>query len=491
MALSFSGKKLLFGLLSLAFFMRIFRLPEFTEFLGDQGMDATLIYDSIAQQTIPLVGPLSSQGLHQGPLYLYLMAPSLLLARFDPLGPSVFMTLLGTFGVFLLWYLGKKLFSENVAFFIAILYSFSPIAISQSRTYWNSFLLPLFFLLILLSFQKLRVQKRMRWFFVFGMALGSGVQMHYTGLFFLFLGLFLWATLKPWRFPLHSLVLLMGFFLPLLPFLIYQAQHAFADISGLLLRFLLPGEIVQISPPPSFASLFSTAFQFAMPKVPLAFAGVLGIALIIVPLVLQRNNKFWHIFLSSFLIISLFLASRYSGAFSLHYIDFLFPIPFLLLGSFIALLEHRNIDKKFILVIVAIIGSVNIMYIDTFSPTDNRLQRTRALTNTMVQSAQNQPFAFTLIASPSFSDTHYRYLLKLQNISAKKITTNEYDTLFLICEKSPCQRAETLIDQEIQILCFDLHCDPIYPKMSLKSWEFAEERQAYGGKLFKFERRKS
>lgn len=476
-------------LVIVALFLRAYRLPEFTEYLGDQGMDAFLVYDAIMHKTIPLVGPLSSQGFHQGPVYLYLMTPSLILSRFDPLGPSFFMAILGVIAVIAFYYLAKKLFGEIAAMISAFVYAVSPIAILQSRTYWNSFLLPLSCILLLLCFTKLKEKKTLRWYLVTAFLLGIAIQLHYTGLLFLLMAFLLWFFLGLWRKPLESILSLFAFVLPLIPFLIFQAQNRFVDIASLLLRFLQYEPLIQNKPAPPLPILFGMVFENLISNWHMILSIIIGIVSIGLPILLKKTN-FWHIFLLVWLLVSVLLVASNSGDFQVHYLDFLFPIPFLLFASFLKTIAAKNLDRKFVIGVGLVIILLNIIHLDTFSPTENRLARTRALTNVMIQSAENKLFSFTLISSPSFSDTHYRYLLKLQNASPKKITTNEYDTLFLICEKTPCPTKEALMKQDVQVLCYDLHCEGLYPKISLTTWEFTDEKEVSEGKLFKLTRLK-
>ncbi|MCR4263253.1 MAG: hypothetical protein NUV98_00860, partial [Candidatus Roizmanbacteria bacterium] len=101
---------IVFVILLISFFVRIYRITELTEFLGDQGRESIVLYNAWHTKTLPLVGPPVSTGQHLGPMYYYLIAPSFFLAGLNPLGPIVFMVLLDVAAILLLYLLVSKLF---------------------------------------------------------------------------------------------------------------------------------------------------------------------------------------------------------------------------------------------------------------------------------------------------------------------------------------------------------------------------------------------
>src|SRR3989344_7764779 len=98
-----------------AAFLRLYRIAELTEFLGDQGRTGIHIYEAWQKKELPLVGPTVLSGQHLGPAFYYLIAPSFILTNFNPLAPAVFTAFLGVGAVALLWFLSKKLFGWEIA----------------------------------------------------------------------------------------------------------------------------------------------------------------------------------------------------------------------------------------------------------------------------------------------------------------------------------------------------------------------------------------
>ncbi|MDZ7586952.1 MAG: hypothetical protein U0946_04300, partial [Patescibacteria group bacterium] len=69
-------------LTALGAILRFYRLPQTLQFLGDQGRDALVLKDLVVNFNLPFIGPITSVGgFYLGPLYYYLMAPFLWVAR--------------------------------------------------------------------------------------------------------------------------------------------------------------------------------------------------------------------------------------------------------------------------------------------------------------------------------------------------------------------------------------------------------------------------
>src|SRR4030042_2703489 len=99
----------LFAVLLLAAFLRLYRISEYMTFLGDEGRVAIIVRRLLVNFDPVLIGPGTSIGnMYLGPLYYYLIAPSLLLAGYSPAGPAVHIALLGVATVGFIWYVGRQ-----------------------------------------------------------------------------------------------------------------------------------------------------------------------------------------------------------------------------------------------------------------------------------------------------------------------------------------------------------------------------------------------
>ena len=70
-------------ILAVGAFVRLYRIDGYMTFLGDEGRDVIIVTRLLKELHPPLIGPGTSIGsMYLGPLYYYMMAPALLLAKF-------------------------------------------------------------------------------------------------------------------------------------------------------------------------------------------------------------------------------------------------------------------------------------------------------------------------------------------------------------------------------------------------------------------------
>jgi len=116
---------------------RLANLRDSMQFQADQGRDAIIAFE-ILQGNITLIGPSTSVGnMFLGPLYYYFMAPFILLAGKDPIGPSLAVAVIGVITVPLLYMVGKRLVGPWAAFLATLLYASAPAVIAYTRFSWN------------------------------------------------------------------------------------------------------------------------------------------------------------------------------------------------------------------------------------------------------------------------------------------------------------------------------------------------------------------
>jgi hypothetical protein len=125
-------------LLAGAFFLRIYRIPEYITFLSDQGRDAIILKRMVTLEKWVFVGPTTSIGnVFTGPFFYYLVAPFMLLWRLDPAGPAYGIAIINTIGLLLSFVFVYKNFGKVTSFIFLVLAGFSMNQILQSRFSWN------------------------------------------------------------------------------------------------------------------------------------------------------------------------------------------------------------------------------------------------------------------------------------------------------------------------------------------------------------------
>jgi len=475
----------LFLILLLATFLRFYQLENLAPFLGDQGRDLLEIYLSLKKNQIPLVGPLSNQDVHGGPIYYYLLIPSLLISNFNPLYPTMFLTLFGLGSIFLLYQLTRSLWNNSIAILVSLVFAISSQEIIRSQGIWNPSPIPFFTLLSFWSVYQIQIQKKKLWFLILGTSLGIVTQLYSPAMFLLFPFGIWWLTTffkkeDKQEFLKYSLWGLIFFFLTYIPFLIFQFQNDFIDFKNLttpqevqrapirkitlLQNFLHEASF-------NFANQFTNLTALTKKASPLFLVNfLLGIILVFIPL-FKKERRHFQLALIFFLFSALGFFTLNPGQLPSHYVAFLWPIPFLFLANFFHLLEKMKF-KKIIFLLTFFLATLNLYsYFNNLSPQDD-LRETKKISQEIINQTGENPFSLLLDSNRSPSDAHFRYFLALENKSP--ISIDESQVLFLICDQHSCPslKDKVFIDSYCLPRCPDLQDEK---QIILNDWQIKEK----------------
>jgi hypothetical protein len=175
----------------------------------------------------------------------------------------------------------------------------------------------------------------------------------------------------------------------------------------------------------------------------------------------------WNIFWTSWFGIGLLVIARYNGVVFDHYLLFLLPPMLLGLGSVISWMSRNRIVKIVIYLLVIFIACVQVTRSDIWKQGANDLKRIDVVTDAIIQDAKQSPFSFTLVAGPSFSDLHYRYFFLRKGIHPQPINPKGNIKLYVACDSVKCPSESELLNRKLQVVCFDEHCEGIYPEIDL------------------------
>ncbi len=440
-------KKWFVIILLLAAFLRFYRLPEYLQFLGDEGRDVLVVKHMIVDHQWTLLGPTASVGgFYTGPIYYYFMIPFLWVFQLDPVGPAVMAALFGLATIALIYYFTKLFVSDRAAIIAAFLAAISPKMINISRFSWNPNPIPFFTLLVFL-FLFLASQKRRHVFTLLaGVFLGILYQLHYTDLILFPVVAVTTLLIFPFRRAILSwLFLTAGFVLGNSPFLLFEIRHGFPNTKTVW-EFLTRGTNVA---PRSFnlvwlfydrsRILFEVMFGTSA-KILLVFYFRSLTALLFWA---RRNAK------TAIILTWLFLGALgigfYRGQILEHYYGYLYPLPFILLG-----LAFDSLAKIRWGIVAGLVGLVILAYFEIRSlylwqSPNNLLAQTKAVDKIVLDLAKDQPYNFALIA-PGNSDHAYRYFLEIWNRSPVTIYNPDIDPhrssvtsqLVVVCEQKAC-----------------------------------------------------
>lgn len=463
-------------ILLLAAFLRLYRISDYMTFLGDEGRDVLVAKDILHGQ-LTLLGPRASAGdFFLGPIYYYMIAPFLLLFNYDPVGPAVMVALFGIATVYLIYYVGKKLFSEKAGLAAAALYSVSPLVINYSHSSWNPNVLPFFSLLLMLTIYKALEMGRKSgaYFFATGILLGISLQLHYLALFlgilvffFVFFGkwyinkkIMIVSTIK------NYLQIFIGFLLGFSPFLAFEARHGFPNIKTIF-GFIFSDTINNTSQGTPFFKIVLDVFYrvfarlvfhsqyvekyFNSQLVSSSFAIIIIlISSISIVYLYNLKNKLPVIMFYLWLFLGVVLFGFYKKPIYDYYFTFMFPLPFLIIGNFISsLTEWKNKRGLGIAVgTVVFFGLFIFNLLDMpFRYEPNRQKdQIKTISEFVLSKTDNKPFNFALI-TPGNSDHGYRYYFEILNNKPVRIDTpnndperkSVTDQLLVICEQIDCK----------------------------------------------------
>lgn len=482
----FQKNWLIIIILVIASFLRLYKIADYMEFLGDQGRDVVIIKDFWKSFNLFFIGPQTSIGnMYLGPFFYYLIAPSLLVANFSPVGPAVFIALLNIFTVYLIYFIGNRWFDKKTALISSFLFAISPVVIKYSNFIWNPNIMPLFSLLFVYFFFESFRSKKYHYFIFASLSFVMVMNSHYLGLALLpFTGIY-WLInliilyknkspqLKPyWKNTLFAIIV---FVISLIPQVLFDIKHDGQNAKAILKFFTYRETTVNIKAYkaiPKIPELFNQVNTSLLAGKNLNFGIILSIILALAIILYIFKNyqnlkskktlSFWIIFfwyLSGLVSLALYKQHIYN-----HYFAFLFPSVFLLIGYLITKY------KFFGYLVMTLIIYFSFLENPFRYPANHQLATVNKIANLIVANSSNQEFNFALLAKQNY-DPPYRYILSNKSAKIVNLPQNLANQLFVVCEP------------------FQIDCNPINnPEWSIAAFGWAKIDQQWdidGIKIYK------
>ncbi len=354
------------AVLILAAFLRLFRLETFLEFLDDQGRDAIEIKQILVNNDLTLLGPGTSVGkMYLGPLYYYVMTPFLAMTYPEPTGPAYGVALMGILTVVLMYLWGRKLVGETAALIGMSLYAISPVVVHLSRFSWQPNPAPLVGIYMMwLTYLAIHQKKPWYWVGVAGcFAILS--HLHYVALLSalpsaVFLAYDMWRSRKQSRWLLRwtgiFAISFVIFAVSVVPLIAFDLRHNHLILQGFQEFFAdqqrpapLFSTLTRIAIDMHGRSMFMTAELYGLPKQLRAFNTVFTVSLLILAAyVVKKKRSIGQTLVFSWVMLSLIGLSMYPDTVYMHYIGFVFPASFLLLGSVLGHLTQKHTGMRII-----------------------------------------------------------------------------------------------------------------------------------------------
>jgi hypothetical protein len=212
-------------------------------FTMDQGRDMTDIRQMVVTHTPRLVGPTTSiNGVLLGPFWYYFNLPPFLLFGGNPAAIVYWQIFWFQLSCFLLYAVLKKK-SPTLAIFSSVLLLLSPFGFNTARYFWNANSMPIFTILFFVTLLWSNSSKYKYSPLIVGLVAGLSMQIEaaFGTLFFPFLVIYyLLSRQKIKKIFLSGL----GFFVTLIPQIIFEVRHGFLMTKILLAEFTGKGNML-------------------------------------------------------------------------------------------------------------------------------------------------------------------------------------------------------------------------------------------------------
>jgi len=222
---------LVFLILCIGFFLRVYGINKFLGFYYDQGRDALVIWDFIHKGKFFLIGPLMGPTygvgeVFRGSWYYWLVTPFYWLGGGNPVYPSIFLIFTTILSVYILFLITKKIGGTVSSYISLIISAFSFSLILYSH--WLANPVPLLLISVLFFWSLiLIVDGNRRSVFLSGFLAGMAMQFGGSADMFYFLIILLVIIFWSRKFinVKDIFLLFISYIFPFLPQMIFDLRH--------------------------------------------------------------------------------------------------------------------------------------------------------------------------------------------------------------------------------------------------------------------------
>jgi len=221
---------ILFIIILMSAFFRLYRAGDLLGFYYDQGRDALKVQEILTLKDFPAIGPTTGiAGLFLGPLWFYLLAPFYFLGRGDPAVTATFIAFLDVGTVFLLYWFGKEFYNRKIGLLAAFFWGFSYYLTLSARWLSNPSPVPLFTILLLYGLGKFFLQKKDKYLILVSLCLAVSLQLEMaSAIFFIPSIALMWLIFRPKIKSKKNLFWSIGIFLAfLVPQALFEVKNKF------------------------------------------------------------------------------------------------------------------------------------------------------------------------------------------------------------------------------------------------------------------------
>lgn len=436
-------------LLIVAAVLRLYRLEGFITFLGDQGRDTIIIKRIATLEHLPAIGPPSSIGMiFLGPFFYYLMAPFLLLARFNPVGMAYATAAMALISIIFFFVKIKREINFAVALIFTTLVSLSYVNIEYSRFAWNPNLLPFFAFATLYFWYRTLQAKRWHDAVAFGLLFGFSVQLHHLA-FLMALPVALTFIETIWHdkhkkpYWISAAFSICAFLVAIFPLILFDLKHDFLNSLNFIKLFTEKNVVANDSLLYRILDtnnyFFSFIFQSDLNRY---FSLLLLVLLAVLYVYMRRNRKIpllvtvnaYHV-LTYILIFSVLTSPRYPHYFNSVYLSFFLTLAYLGWQSFKQPIFKYAVIGLFLIVFTFL----NLKQITFFANEPNyQIQEAKTVADSILKRVKAHPYQIVSLPATE-SNGHIRYYLEVDG--ERPMPEDSFDQpaeIFAICS-GPCE----------------------------------------------------
>jgi hypothetical protein len=218
---------LLVAILAVGAWLRFSHL-SLLEFQGDEAFAANLALKCVREGTLPSAGLMSSVGVTNPPLFIYLLIPMFAINA-NPVFASCCIAALSLAAVAVCWWIGRKYYGPLAGLTAAAFFAVSPWAVIYSRKIWAQDFVPVFATASIWAVHALVLDKRPKAVFWAILLPLCVIQIHFSGvaLTATVLAILLWLRPKiDWRFAAAGVLTAVVL---MIPYLQLQSRNGWTD----------------------------------------------------------------------------------------------------------------------------------------------------------------------------------------------------------------------------------------------------------------------
>lgn len=434
-----------FWLFLIAFFLRVFHFTEFAAYHQDQVRDLIYLKNNFDAGSMILLGPKASVGnFFLPPFWYYLMNIVFIFSK-SPLAPAFMIILFSSFTTVIVYLFSRKFFSQNVAFFSALLYAVSHMSIEYSRFAWNPNPIPFFVILTFYFLYEYLFESKKNSFYFGLITANLALQLHYQGfvvLAFFYLILFLNKKITIKQFLYMFLLNL----LLLIPFIAYEIINKFPNTRGIL-NFITSQSKSNLRyfGVPFFIKYIFREFSLFLSRTIITKEKILGYLFLFglgVSFILKSNDKKYSI-LKIFLIFSIVMLFFYKNSLIDFYLLFLIPIIIV----YFVLIINKYLTRKISYLIFFIFALISLYTSPSFYGFDKTFLSVSQAVK-LTTSTQNYCHVYKIFPE-TFIENKIKYLVSLgknspiktncEKMLSQRMCFPNVKTVYYLCEPAKCQ----------------------------------------------------